>query len=132
VAKDLKAAANDAGLVWRTVQRASTSLHIRRPRAGFGKGSTWSLPPPEGTAAIRATRPKGQTCGTVGTNGKTPRKIEGSQGDNAHSCHNSEVGTNGDGHRSLSRRELKFMRARIQAAREEKPWFRRIRDRNGT
>ena len=43
-AKELELAAPDAGLSWRTVERAATDLGVRRPRGKVGDLSVWSLP----------------------------------------------------------------------------------------
>jgi hypothetical protein len=43
---DLKAAAKDAGLVWRTLQRASAKLGVKVQRGTYGGGYVWRLPKP--------------------------------------------------------------------------------------
>ena len=43
---DLEATAEQAGLTWRTAERAATDLGVEKSRVGFGGGSVWSLPSP--------------------------------------------------------------------------------------
>lgn len=42
--KHLKGAANDAGIAWRTVERAKESLKVEARKEGFGTGWVWVLP----------------------------------------------------------------------------------------
>ena len=43
-AKDLKRAATEAGLSWRTIRRAQTQLGIKPVKAGLTEGWIWALP----------------------------------------------------------------------------------------
>lgn len=68
---DLRKAAKDAGLAWRTVQRAANAVKVKRHRAGFGKGFIWRLPKSteEMQRANHANRAKPVLTDTLGTNG---------------------------------------------------------------
>ncbi len=44
--KDIRAAANEAGIGWRSVQRASAKLRVCRHRETFGGRMAWRLPKP--------------------------------------------------------------------------------------
>lgn len=129
--KDLRDAATAVGLAWRTLQTASNVLRVVRRREGFGKGGTWCLPAGHDEPAIRAESPRGSNFGANGANDKSSQKGGNSCGADDHSRRNSLPSANGNGHPDLSREELHFRRAQIQAVRENKPWFRRMRDRNG-
>jgi len=41
--KEVQAQANDAGLMWHTVQRAMRSAGVESHRGGFGMPATWSI-----------------------------------------------------------------------------------------
>jgi hypothetical protein len=43
---DLKAAANEASVNWRTVERASNEIDVRYHRSQFGSGYVWRIPKP--------------------------------------------------------------------------------------
>jgi len=102
-ADDLRKAATEAGIVWRTLQRAADALEVRRHRPGFGKGFVWRLPkpgtPPADADAIRATytcqNAENENSGTNGTNENFPNKTGGFDVPESHTCHNDLCGTNG-------------------------------------
>ncbi|HEY7087256.1 MAG TPA: AAA family ATPase [Tepidisphaeraceae bacterium] len=68
---DLRKASKDAGLSWRTTQRAASSLKVRRHRNGFGKGFTWRLPKVDAATvpSMPANRASGALIDNLGTNG---------------------------------------------------------------
>jgi hypothetical protein len=68
-AKDLEARAQDAGLKWRTVQRAKDDLGVRDVRDGFGPGARWLWALP----SIDTWSPPG---GENGNNGTYERPID--------------------------------------------------------
>jgi hypothetical protein len=89
--EDVKRAALEAGLVWRTCQRAASELRVVRHREGFGGGFTWRLPP----APIRATSGATGDYGTNGTNGDSWRERGLADGPQRHTCQANSLGTNG-------------------------------------
>ncbi|GAA4207492.1 AAA family ATPase [Actinocatenispora rupis] len=78
-AADVQAAAEEAGLAWRTVHRARKAVGVTTERSGFAGGSVWSLSANDAPPAL----PRG----TNGTNGKTAGHGVGATGTNG--------GTNG-------------------------------------
>jgi putative DNA primase/helicase len=62
-AREVRKAANDAGLSWRSVQRAMRRAGIEAKREGFGRGTLWGLKP------IRATIAPSAPHSEVGANG---------------------------------------------------------------
>lgn len=58
--------ADAAGISWRSIQRASNKLKVKKHRAGFGAGFIWRLPR---SVPIRATSALSEKNGTNGTNG---------------------------------------------------------------
>ena len=62
----------DAGLAWRTVQRASIRIGVLAERAGFGGGSIWRLPKPAPfTPPFTPNTPKERELGANGMNGES-------------------------------------------------------------
>jgi hypothetical protein len=101
---DLKRDAAAAGIAWRTVQRAATSLRVLRERGGFGGGFIWRLPkqgtvPPVNRANHTCHNAGSDNIGTNGTVGESGEKrgFSGVETDpEDHTCQNSLFGTNGD------------------------------------
>jgi putative DNA primase/helicase len=95
--KDLKDAAKGAGLVWRTVQRASQRLGVKVHRGSFGGGCIWRLPKPAtsmpSTPSIRANPVENGELGTYGTNEDFHRKTDDSTRRECHTCQDKHLGT---------------------------------------
>jgi hypothetical protein len=68
--KTLKQQAQDAGLVWRTIERAKTRLHVEAELIGFGSSGRWywQLPQPD---VARADSPETAIHGEVSVSEKT-------------------------------------------------------------
>ena len=103
--------AKAAGIAWRTVQRAATTLKVKRHRDGFGGAFVWRLPKPgnlspdvvdeavQQHAANAAAALETKTSGTNGTIGKFDEESSFSSGTNQQdpqSCQNGSCGTNDD------------------------------------
>lgn len=103
--ENLRHDAQDAGIAWRTVQRAAITLRVLRHRSGFGGGFAWRLPRLGADAGQSCHNPKDNNSGTNGTIGEFAQKrgkIGPANMPETHSCHNSFFGTNGDGGDSAS------------------------------
>ena len=93
-AKDLREAAEEAGLNWRSVQRASEAMGVTITRAGFGNGSVWRLPPPSIHDTIRDKTLKSGELVTNGANGDFPRKMDDFTVPDLHSRQVNDLVTN--------------------------------------
>jgi hypothetical protein len=112
VVKDIQRDAKAAGISWRTVQRASTSLKVIRQRNAFGGHFIWRLPkpgnlsPPVARNAVklhdanRATIQENDNSGTNGTIAESGGEC-GFEGvlsvPEPQPCQNLSLGTHGDG-----------------------------------
>ncbi len=69
-AHEVRKLGDEAGFPWRTLQRAARRIGVNVRRAGFGKGSTWSLEaaPIRATSAPFAPFAPHSVCDTNGTN----------------------------------------------------------------
>ncbi len=91
----LKVAARDAGLAWRTVQKASQRLGVKVHRASFGGGCVWRLAKPgASTPAIRASHLENGEPGAIGANGESPEKTDNFNGRECHSRLDISLGAN--------------------------------------
>jgi hypothetical protein len=111
----LRAAAQEAGLAWRSVQRAAADLRVARHREGFGGGCTWQLP----AAPIRATTPENGNIGTNGTYDETPTKTGGTYVPESHTCQHISLGTNGDDDRAPDDLDYMMAEALAQASKQQ-------------
>lgn len=66
--RQVKAAADEAGHAWRTVQRAMRSLGVQVRRGGFGGKTTWALPHSRQTGPSAPYTPHSES-GATGANG---------------------------------------------------------------
>ncbi len=108
---DLRRDAKEAGIAWRTVQRAATNLRVLRERSGFAAGFIWRLPKPGNLSpdAVQqaVSNRANQSChnaendnigtnGTVGELGQERGFSGGASVPESHTCQNSNIGTNGE------------------------------------
>ena len=73
--RQVKAAADEAGHAWRTVQRAMRSLGVQVKRDGFGGKTTWTLPQSRQTGPSAPYTPHSEN-GATGANGATDGEPE--------------------------------------------------------
>lgn len=88
--KDLKAAAKEACLSWRNVERAGQKLCVESERHGFGGGFAWRMP------TIPANLPKGEKLGGNGEIDDFLGKTGGFESPRVHSRQVSDLGGNDD------------------------------------
>ena len=94
--KELKEAAKDAGLAWRTVQKASQRLGVKVHRANFGGDCVWQLlKPPTSAPTIRAAPVENDEPGAIGANGDLPGKTDDTTGRVCHTRQVNSLGANG-------------------------------------
>ena len=67
--REVKRCADEAGLAWRTVQRAMKRAGVESRRAGFGKPAEWFLTPSRATVAPLAPHALSGANGANGANG---------------------------------------------------------------
>jgi hypothetical protein len=68
-AREVRKAANDAGLSWRSVQRAMRRAGVAARREGFGRGTSWALKSNRATIAPSAPLQKVGANGADGADG---------------------------------------------------------------
>jgi putative DNA primase/helicase len=94
--RELKDAAKEAGLAWRTVQKASQRLGVKVHRATFGGGCVWRLLKPKASApGIRATPAENGEPGAIGANGESQGKAGDSARRDCHTRRDVSLGANG-------------------------------------
>lgn len=65
-AKQIRAAVEQAGLAWRTIQRAKDALGIKAQKVGMKEGWTWALPPKDAKNAEECQQNEMAAFGEVG------------------------------------------------------------------
>jgi hypothetical protein len=95
--KEVKEAAEGAGLAWRTVQKASQRLRVKVQRASFGGGCVWRLPTIKTpVSAIGAKADESGEPGAIGANGDLQQEAADSTGTECQLRRVGSLGADGD------------------------------------
>lgn len=95
--KTVRKAADDAGLSWRTVQRAMRRAGVESQRQGFGMPALWVRK--DSCATVAPVTPHSES-GANGANGEVLARMDGT-GDGVHVEH-IDHGVDSDGHRLIA------------------------------
>ncbi|MCL2647108.1 MAG: AAA family ATPase [Phycisphaerales bacterium] len=94
--KDIQDAAKEAGLAWRTVQKASKRLNVKVHRTGFGGGYVWQLTKPASSAPTMCADPvENEEPGAQGAHDDFSEKTDDSTRRTCHPRRVNSLGANG-------------------------------------
>ncbi|MCL2646273.1 MAG: AAA family ATPase [Phycisphaerales bacterium] len=94
--KDIQDAAKEAGLAWRTVQKASKRLNVKVHRTGFGGGYVWQLTKPTPSASTMcAALVENDEPGAQGAHGDFSEKSDDSTRRTCHPRRVNSLGADG-------------------------------------